>query len=69
MTREPVSSSAIASVGYEPATLTLEIEFHSGSVYRFFDVPERVYREFVAADSKGTYFVEAIRDAYRFERN
>ncbi len=64
MTREPVSSSAIASVGYEPATLTLEIEFHSGAVYRYLGVPERVYHELLAADSKGTYFVEAIRDSY-----
>jgi KTSC domain len=68
VTRQPVSSTAIASVGYEPAMLTLEIEFHSGSVYRYFDVPEPVYRAFMAADSKGTYFAEAIRDAYRFER-
>jgi hypothetical protein len=34
MDRIPVSSSSIVSIGYDPDSLTLEIEFKSGAVYR-----------------------------------
>lgn len=33
MVRTPVASSALASVGYDPSTQTLEVEFRSGRVY------------------------------------
>lgn len=55
MEREPVSSSAIVSLGYDPSSETLEVEFTGGSVYQYYDVPESVYRDFLAADSKGTF--------------
>ena len=44
MNRSPVSSINVASVGYDGSTLTLEVEFLSGSVYQYFDVPNAVYR-------------------------
>jgi hypothetical protein len=46
----------------------LEIEFHSGSVYRYFDVPGAVFEELLAQDSLGAYFNTNIRDAYRCTR-
>ncbi len=56
MKRVAVSSTSIASIGYEPGRRTLEIEFRdSGDVYRYFRVPEEEYDAFMAADSKGTY--------------
>ena len=39
MSREPVNSSAVAAIGYQAAEKTLEIEFVSGEVYRYFKVP------------------------------
>jgi len=66
--RERVSSSVIASVGYDDDTLTLEVEFHSGAVYRYFDIPNLVHTEFLAADSLGGYFTRHIRDEYPYER-
>jgi hypothetical protein len=39
MLRTPVSSSALRSVGYDPQTQTLEIEFNSAEVYQYFNVP------------------------------
>jgi KTSC domain len=33
MERQPVSSSNLKSVGYDPRSRTLEIEFHNGGVY------------------------------------
>lgn len=66
--RLPVDSSIIASIGYEAESMTLDIEFRgSGTVYRYFKVPEREYRAFLAADSKGTYLNQQFKKAgYRF---
>lgn len=68
MYRRPLDSSLILSVGYDLASSVLEIEFaESHRVYQYFDVPLSIYSEFMAADSKGTYFNENIRDMYVYQ--
>jgi len=66
--RTPVSSSNICSIGYEPDTRTLEVEFHSGGVYQYFAVPESVYRGLMQSPSKGSYFLDHIKGRYSFNR-
>ncbi len=61
MKRVPVQSSSLASVGYDPATCTLEVEFHSGGVYQYFRVPRQVYESLINAASKGSYFHHNIK--------
>lgn len=56
MNRTPVRSSNISSVGYDPASRTLEVEFNSGGVYQYSGVPETIYQGFTRAASKGSYF-------------
>jgi len=68
MNRQPVQSSNIRAIGYDPATRTLEIEFHSGGIYQYFDVPESVHSGLLAAPSKGSYFNERIKDRYRYQQ-
>ena len=68
MDRVVVSSSDIRSIGYDPASCTLEIEFHGGRVYRYASVPEPVYNQLLAASSKGQFFDRAVKHAYRFVR-
>lgn len=46
----------------------LELEFHSGEIYEYFDVPPHVHDELMAADSLGGYFARHIRDQYPYER-
>jgi hypothetical protein len=62
MVRTFVQSSDIRSVGYNQGTL--EIEFHSGGIYQYYNVPESVYRSLMAASSHGKYFHEYIKDYY-----
>ena len=64
MEREYVVSSAIDSVGYDELSETLEIEFCSGGVYQYYDVPESVYEELMDAASIGSFFHEHIRGIY-----
>ena len=68
MRRTPVSSSTLRSVGYSPRSATLEVEFTSGDVYRYFDVPIEVFDSLMSAGSLGRYFNARIRDRYRFAK-
>jgi hypothetical protein len=69
MERTPLVSLMIRSVGYDRAAFILEIEFRSGKVYRYEDVPEKIYLELMAANSKGHYFEEHIKGAgYAYQR-
>lgn len=68
MQRVGVTSSNLASVGYEEVTHVLEIEFHSGSVYQYYGVPLAVYRGLLAASSKGEYHHDYIKNSYPFQR-
>ena len=56
------------SVGYESKSKILEIEFQSGAVYRYLEVPKRVHEGLRRAESKGQYFNGEIRDEYAFVR-
>jgi hypothetical protein len=65
--RQPVQSTVLAAVGYDAAKRFLEIEFHSGAIYRYLEVPEEIYRRLLAAESKGHFFGANIRDKFRCE--
>lgn len=64
MQRNYVSSSNLASVGWENGVL--EVEFHDGGVYQYSNVPEHVYKGLMNAHSKGGYFHDYIRDVYLY---
>ena len=68
MERQPVISSSISSVGYDPDAQVLEIEFTSGDVYQFYDVPEQVHVELLASGSLGSYFNHYVRNNYVYAR-
>lgn len=68
MERQPVSSTAIRAIGYATDGGALEVEFQSGSVYRYEGVPEFLFRGFVAAKSKGQFFRSRIQDRYPFRQ-
>lgn len=60
MDRILVNSSNLVSVGYDAAAQTLEVEFQSGNIYKYFDVPATIYQSLMTADSKGEYFHDNI---------
>ena len=68
MERIPLESEALASVGYDPGRHVLEVEFTSGRVYQYFDVPRHEVERMLRAGSRGAYFSERVRDHYRFEQ-
>jgi hypothetical protein len=68
MNRQPVASSNVESVGYDDDSSTLEVAFHSGSVYQYFDVPRAVYDTLLQAESPGSFLHEQIRGVFRYAR-
>lgn len=65
MERKYVESSNLYAIGYDPDSAILEIEFKSGSIYEYYDVPQYEYDNLMAADSKGTYAHQNIYKRYR----
>lgn len=69
MDRTSISSSNLASVGYDADLNTLEIEFHNGGVYQYYNVPQSVYDGLMNASSKGQYFDQNIKKAnFRYRK-
>jgi hypothetical protein len=68
MNREAVSSSNIAEIGYDEDRRVLEVLFHSGSVYQYFDVSPQIFGELRQASSIGQYVNSNIKGVYRYAR-
>lgn len=66
MERKNVSSSNIKSIGYDENAEELEVEFKSGDVYEYFNVPVDKYKALMSALSIGTYFAANVRDKYKY---
>ena len=64
MRRTEVDSTTMRSVGYDSAQQILEIEFTSGAIYPYLEVPATVFDKLMQAESKGRYFSQEIRDDY-----
>lgn len=63
-----VESSMIYAVGYDAKSKTLEVVFNSSGVYTYTEVPAKVYKGLMAADSKGSYMRSEIIDCYPYTR-
>jgi hypothetical protein len=68
MQRISVTSTNIRSIGYDPQSATLEVEFTSGDVYQYFDVPEHLYQGLMSSASKGQFLNDYIRHSYRYQK-
>jgi hypothetical protein len=66
MNRTPVTSSNIASIGYDPDTQVMEVEFTSKSVYQYLGVPPRIANDTLIAESVGKFFNANVKNAFPF---
>jgi hypothetical protein len=66
--RQPVISSDLASVGYDAASQTLEIEFKATGVYRYFSVPADLYQSLLSTPSPGKFFLANIKGKFAWEK-
>ncbi len=68
MTRQRVTSSNIASIGYDISSLTLEVEFLNGLVYQYSNVPSNVYTNLMSSSSHGSYLDANIKGRYNYRQ-
>ena len=68
MNRVPVTSSNVASVGYDAASQTLEVEFLDGALYQYFDVPSGVHDGLLGAASVGGYLNQNVKNTFRYAK-
>ena len=65
---QPVKSSTLAAVGYNPSKRRLLVSFRRGGKYGYDKVSRRTHASLLRASSKGRYFARKIRDKYFTER-
>ena len=66
MQMQTISSSDLASVGYENGSLY--VRFNSGGLYVYSGVPESIYSGLMNASSHGKYFHAYIKNSYSYQR-
>ena len=62
------TSKAIKSFDYDSEKQILRVEFGDGSVYKYHEVPDSVYKGMKENPSVGQYFNAEIRDKFGFDR-
>lgn len=65
MDRKPVASAALASVGYDPDTGELEVEFRTGRIYRYSGVPSAMHEWLLRTRNKGVFVAHHLSGRYR----
>ena len=63
----PVNSSNLVSVGYEPASMKLYIQFKQG-LYVYYSVPQHTYDGLMSAASHGKYHAAYIKNSFPYSR-
>lgn len=61
-------STVIQSIGYNGEKQLLIVQFVSGAVYHYKDVPPGIYKTFKSSKSKGVYFNDHVKDKFYFDR-
>jgi hypothetical protein len=68
MERYNVASSNVRSIGYDPASGTLEVEFVVGTIYQYYGVPQNIYDLLMHEASKGRFLNTYVKNQYPFSR-
>jgi len=69
-------SSNVHSMGYDEPSRTLYVRFWKdsgskrsqvpGQIYKYFNVPKKIYMQFYYSKSKGKFIWERLRERYRY---
>lgn len=68
MERTPLESKAVLSAGYDAEGCILEVEFPSGEIYQYLDVPAEVHAWFLKVPAKGAFLNRFVKDRYDYRR-
>ena len=62
MKRQPIRSTSLKAVGYDPATQTLEIQHRSGRLTRYAGVSETTFQALLAAPGKALFVQQVLEN-------
>lgn len=68
MDRTPVSSSNLASAGYDESSEVMEVEFLDGSIYQYYNVPRSIYDALISAPSAGKFLASQVKGHFPYSR-
>lgn len=68
MNRTPVASSQLKSVGHDPATNKMHIEFKNGSIYEYDDVSADEHQSLMGASSVGSHFDAHVKHGFAYKK-
>ncbi|UOQ76714.1 KTSC domain-containing protein [Hymenobacter sp. 5516J-16] len=69
MQRRPIRSTSLKAVGYDAATLTLEIEYRHGGLVRYTGVPAAIYEALLHIPGKAMFVEQVVeRGGYTREQ-
>ena len=69
ITMVTVKSSQLDAAGYDEEKHELYVEFSSGKIYKYYDVPKKVFEKLIGPlNSAGSYFYSDIRMKFRYEK-
>lgn len=64
MAKVTLHSSWLAAADYQDVSAVLELEFCTGTVYRYAAVPREIFEGLQQAESAGRYFNTQIRNCF-----
>ena len=64
-----LNSSRIRSVEYNDSTEVLTIDFVKGGKYKYFSVPENIYKGIISSKSPGNFFDSFIKPNYKYKND
>lgn len=62
------TSSNISEIRYNTETYILEVTFHNGGTYEYYDVPDYIVSAMKQAPSKGQFLASDIKGHYRYSK-
>lgn len=63
-----INSSNITSAKYDTETKDLTINFKSGFIYDFYDIPWELFTKFRLSESQGKFFNSQIKNKFKFKK-
>lgn len=61
---QPSQSTTIAQHGYDPVKQQMTVQFKNGNVYSYSGVPQKVYDQYQASESQGSFHANNIKGRY-----
>lgn len=61
-------SSVIEYARYDAGQKCLDVKYRSGRIYRYLDVPDKIYRDYQASYSKGEFLNAVIKKNFEFQK-